>query len=176
MAHEVFAEAVVGFFADEAKAGGLIEAMGGGEDALGPEGDALVSGGAGEADTLVDEAGADAEAAGGGIDVEEAEFGGAGLLGVADEEDVAEVDAVALGDPAALAGFVVVGEEVGGDAGDEPFEGVVPSKLLDVAGAFKVDDHAHVAGAVGAEDDEIRTGTRDQGPGTRARRCGRLRD
>jgi hypothetical protein len=151
LADEVLSEAVVRLFVDEFESRLLIDAVGSGENALRPERDFGVSGGARKADTFVNKNLAEAEATGGGIDIEQAQFGGFGLVGMADKEDVADVATVDLGDPATLAGGIKVGDEVGGDAGDESFEGVVPAILLDIASAFEGSDYAHVAGAVGAQ-------------------------
>jgi uncharacterized iron-regulated membrane protein len=54
----------------EGEAGGLVDAAGGDEDVVGPEGDALVAGLASEGDTLVHQPAAQAQAARGGLDVE----------------------------------------------------------------------------------------------------------
>ena len=153
MADEVVAEAVVGIFADEAESGILVDAVGCGENALGPEGDLAVACEAGELDALVDECGAQAGAAGARFDEQKAEFGGGGVAGMLDEEDVADGLSADFGDPAALAGWVEVGEEVGGDFGDEGFEADIPAILLRVDGGFAMDDPAHVSGAVWAQDE-----------------------
>ena len=55
MAYEVVAEAVVAFLVDELEAGFLINATGGEEIGLRPEGDSEVAGLPGEGDALVDQ-------------------------------------------------------------------------------------------------------------------------
>src|ERR1700729_168018 len=84
---EVFAEAVVRFFGDEAVAFALVEVASGVEDAVGPEGDLAVASVAGEVRALTDECAAEAETACGGLDEEETEAGGVGIFGVLNEED-----------------------------------------------------------------------------------------
>ena len=69
---QVFAETVMGLFLDEAETGGLVNAVGGGEDALRPEGDFRVTGNAGEADTLINQLCTQSQSAGRRIDIEEA--------------------------------------------------------------------------------------------------------
>ena len=152
MTDEVFAEAVVRLFGDEAVAFALVEVASGVEDAVGPEGDLAVASVAGEVRALTDECAAEAETACGGLDEEETEAGGVGIFGVLNEEDAAEAFVIAIGDPATLAQGVEVVDEVGGDAGDEGFETFVPAILFGVEEAVTLDDPAHVSGAVGPED------------------------
>lgn len=138
-------------FVDEVEAGLLVDLAGGVEIALGPERDLQVAGFAGELDALVDEHRAEAGAAGAGFDQEKAEFGGSGLVRVLDEEDVADGLVVSFGDPATVAGGVVVDEEVSGDLRDQGLEVVVVTVLFGIDGGLTVDDPADVAGVVGAE-------------------------
>ena len=153
LAGQFFAEAVVDLFADEMVALGLVEVAGGVEDTVRPQGDFAVVGVAGEEGALADEGTAEAQATGRGVDEEEAETGGSAGFFVFDEEDGADGFAVALGDPAALAGGVEVVDEVGGDMGDEGLEALVPAVLAGVEEAMTLDDPAHVSGAMGAEDE-----------------------
>ena len=60
LADEVFAEAVVRLFGDEAVAFALVEVASGVEDAVGPEGDLAVAGVTGELCALTDERAAEA--------------------------------------------------------------------------------------------------------------------
>lgn len=145
-------EAVVRLFADELESSLQIDAVGGGENALRPESDLAIAGGARELNALVDEGLAESEAARGGFDEEQAEFGGVSVFWVVDEEDAAEGDSVALSDPAAVALGLILIDEIGGDAGDECFHGFIPAVFLRVESAVTLDDPAHVSGAMIAQD------------------------
>src|SRR6185312_13654852 len=59
-----------------------------------------------------------------------------------------DVGAVALRDPAAFARRIEVCDEVANDAGDQPFEPLVPAILLGIEHAVSVHDPPHVAGLV----------------------------
>ena len=78
-------------------------------------------------------------------------------LGVLDEENVAHrLDSgfrYGLSDPAAFAVGVEVGEEAGGDFGDESFEVGVVAVLLGVDGGLTMDDPADIAGPMRAKRD-----------------------
>lgn len=145
-------EAVVRLLVDERESGLLVDVVGGGENALRPEGDFAVAGGAGELDALIDEDLAQAEATRGGLYEQEAELCGVRLIGMMDEEDAAERDSVAFGDPAAVADGIVLVDEVGGDAGGKGLKGFIPMVFLRVESAVAGDDPVHVSGAMMAKD------------------------
>src|SRR6185503_1010684 len=77
------------------------------------------------------------------IDQQQADAGY--LVGIAHEEAAADVLAVDLADPAALALRIVLFGEVGDDAGDESFERLAPAELLGIERAVAADDPAVVA-------------------------------
>src|SRR3954464_923374 len=106
---------MVGSLVRELEAGGLVDAAGGGEVALGPEGDGVIAGLAGEAYALLDPTPADAQSTGRGLDEEEAQLGYAFPLRMGDQEDGADVLALPLGDPTALAAGIMVADEPGDD-------------------------------------------------------------
>ena len=110
-----------------------------------------VAGPAREADALVDEPLADAEPARARLDEQQSQLGH--LLRLPDEEHGADDLAVAFGDPAALARRIEVVEEVGDDARDERLELGVVAPLARVERAVAVDDPAHVARLVRAQQD-----------------------
>ena len=128
---------------DELEARAGVDAAGGLELALRPEGQLAVAGGAGEADAFVDELLADAAAAGGGVDDQEAELRDA-VAGV-DAEDRADGLAVEGGDPGVLAGGIVVLGELGDDLRDERLEARVEAVLARVEGAVALNDPAVLA-------------------------------
>lgn len=133
----------------------LIDSAGRDEDAVGPEDDAFVPGAAGEGGALFDECAAEAESASGGIYEQEAQArrsDGVGF-GIADEEDTAKALAVAFGDPATFVFGIKLIDEVGGDAGDEGFEVLIPAVLLGVEGAMAFDHPSHIAGVMRAQHD-----------------------
>src|SRR5258708_19637889 len=94
---------------DERKAGALVDAAGAGEHALGPECDLAVARFARKAQSLLDQPGADAEPARLGLDQKEAQP--RDLRRFPHQQDRADILALALGDPAALALGVVVAYE-----------------------------------------------------------------
>src|SRR5262245_63430650 len=73
LADELFSEGVVRLVLDELEAHALVDAAGGGEHPLGPERDLAVARLACKAQSFLDQAGADAEAARLGLDQEEAQ-------------------------------------------------------------------------------------------------------
>src|SRR5258708_37172342 len=99
------------FFLDEAKARAVIDPVGGGQDALRPEGDFRIPGGAGEANTLANEPCAQPYSTCRRVDVEQPQLGRAWLLRMANQEDMAHMDAIALGDPTAFAAGIEIGTE-----------------------------------------------------------------
>ena len=145
------AEADVRLARDEAIAGLRVDAARRQQHAVGPQDDAPVAGGAGEALALVDEARADAEAARRRLDQQQAQLrravddGAAAVVARLDEEDAADVDAVALGDPARFALGVEAVDEVGGDPRDQRFEADVPAVFGGVEAAVTIDRPADVA-------------------------------
>src|SRR5215208_1171835 len=135
--------------AHQAEAGLLVDVAGGGEDAVGPEGDPPVAGGAGEGDALVHQAAAEPQAARRRLHEQEAQL--RHLVGLPDEKDRADDLAAPLGDPAALAGRVQLLDELGDDGGDQRLEALVPAVLLPVEDAVAVDHPPDVARAVRAQ-------------------------
>ena len=128
----------------QAEAGALVDPPGVLENVVGPEGDALVARSAGEANALLDETGADAHAAGVGLDQKEAELGD--LLLTLRAEHAPDQFAVELGHPSHVARGVAPLQVVGDDAGDERLEADIPAVLLGVQRAVALDDPAVVAG------------------------------
>src|SRR5260370_12808072 len=116
----------------------LVKVAGGGEFALRPEHNFLVAGGAGKADALGDQTLADSQAAGRGLDQQQAKFGD--RSGFLHQENGSDVLAVFLGNPAALAGRVEILNELGNDVGYESFEALIISVLLVIEEAMAVDD------------------------------------
>ena len=122
------------------------------EDAVGPEDDPAVAAGAGEALAFVDQAGADAEAARRRLDQQHAQLRRAfddrllrRLVARLDEEDAADVAAVALGDPAGFARRIEAVDEVGGDPRHQRLEAPVPAVLAGIERAVAADHPADVA-------------------------------
>ncbi len=85
------------------------------------------------------------------LDQEQPQLGD--TLGLADEEHRADDFAAGLGDPATLARWIVLAQEIGRDLGDERFERRVVSVLLRIEGTVPMDDPADIAGPVRAERD-----------------------
>ena len=138
-------------FFDEDVAFGFVDAAGGVELAVGPEEDSPVLRGAGESGALADQAPAQTCTSGGWIDQEQTELGGIGVFAIFHEEDAAQAVRAIFGDPAALAGRVVVIDEIGCYAGDQGFEGFVPAVFGGVDFAVPLDDPADVSGAMVTE-------------------------
>src|SRR5260370_66996 len=145
----VVAEAPVRLLVDQAEAGGLVDAPGGAQHAVGPQRELPVAGVPREAHALVHEARADAEPARLRLDQQQPQLGDG--LRVLDEEHGADDLAVLLRDPAALPPRVVVLDERRHDARDQRLEALVPAVLLRVQRAVAVDEPAHVARLVGPE-------------------------
>src|SRR5690606_24422806 len=114
-------------------------------DGVGPEAHAFVAGIAGEAHALLDQRAADAEAAGGGLDIEHAQLRRAGNAFGRHDEDRADDSAIALSHPEvlgrALRGSVILVV----DLGDERLELAVPAVLLAVDDALPVHHPADIA-------------------------------
>lgn len=100
LADEVVAEAVVGFLGDEREPVALVDAAGGGEHVVGPQRDRLVTGVPCGCEALVDQAGAQAQAACFRVDEQQAQLRGPVVLAYA--EDAAGPDPVDLRDPGRL--------------------------------------------------------------------------
>src|SRR5215469_6773521 len=113
--------------AGEAEPRLLIDAASRDENALRPERHLAVARAPREAHALFDEPSTDAEAARLGLDQEQPQLrGGARLL---HEKNRADIDAVALGDPAMLALGVIAPKKLGRDLCHERLEALVPAVL-----------------------------------------------
>src|SRR5271170_1916584 len=141
----------MGFFFYQAEAGSLVNAMRRSENALGPENHLAIAHGASETDALVHQGVPQAKPAGAGLDKQQAQLGGVWLGWMFHQEDVSYVMAIALGDPAAFAGRLKIGEKFGNDFGCQGFEAAVPSKLFGVAYGFSMDHPAHIPDTMGAK-------------------------
>src|SRR3984893_2286784 len=130
---------------DECKAGALVDAAGGGEHALGPERDLAVARLACKAHSLLDQSGADTEPARLGLDQKEAQP--RDLLRFPHQQDRADILALALGDPAALALGGVVADEGRSYFRGQRFEPLIPTVFLPVERAVAARDPTHVARA-----------------------------
>ena len=153
MAEEVSAKAVVRFFGDELEAGLLIDMVRGMENALRPERHSFVTAGAGEGDALCHQRFSKTKTTRSRFNKKHAQLGNAFAFRMTDKKDAAETLAIALGDPAALAPRIEVSDEVGGDAGNEGFESLVPAVVLRIHDAIARDYPAHVAGAMRTENE-----------------------
>src|SRR5437763_8171709 len=87
-------------FVDEAESGSFVDAAGGDQDIVGPEGDLAIPNLATEVDALVHQASAEAQATRPGLDQEKTKLGD--RLRLPDQENRADELAVQLGQPAAL--------------------------------------------------------------------------
>src|SRR5215831_14984023 len=74
LSDQVAAEAVMWFFADQTKAGSLIDTASGHQHVICPQCNLAIAGPSGEADTLGDQPGPDAEPAGFRLDVKQAQL------------------------------------------------------------------------------------------------------
>ena len=109
-----------------------------------------VAGMAGEAQAFLHEPPADAEAAGGGLDQQQAELGD--LVALAHHHHRAQDLPLALGDPAALAPGVEVAQEFGRDLRHQRLEAVVPAIFPGIERAMAMDDPAEIAGPMRPQD------------------------
>src|SRR5262245_48102351 len=141
--HEIVPEAVVRLLVHQAKPGLLVDLPGGEQDAVGPERELAVAALPREPDALGHEPGADAEAAGAGLDQQQAQPGDG--LRPPDHEHRADGLGVLLRDPAALPLRLVVLDELGHDGGHQRLEALVPSVFLGVERAVPAHHPAHVA-------------------------------
>lgn len=140
-------------FFDQPEAGALVNAMGRGENTLRPENDLAVARGFGKTKAFRYQGIAESHASGARVDEEQAQPGGLWFGWVFDKKNVAYVSTVDFGDPAALAGGVEIGDEFIDDSGYERLEALIPAILLGVAYALAVDDPAHVADAMGPQEE-----------------------
>src|SRR5690348_21750 len=98
LAHEIVTEASMRLLADEVEASALIDPTCGNENALCPERDLAITRPTREADAFRDQAPADVASARLGLDQKQPEL--CRLFRLFDEKDRADIDPVALGDPA----------------------------------------------------------------------------
>src|SRR5215468_1938716 len=145
LAGELLAELLVRLAGDELEAGALVDAARSDQYAGGPQRHLVVAGVAGKAYGLVDQPRADANPA--RLALHQQQPQPCHLVAVLDDEHRADVFAVALGDPAALALGIEIAHEGGDDLGGERLEAVVPAIFAAVDQAVLGDDPAHVAGA-----------------------------
>src|SRR5712691_4937370 len=138
LAHQIATELAVALACDQLEASVLVDAARGGKNAVGPERDLAVARGAGEADALVDEASANAEATRLGIDEQEAEPGNA--CAVLHQEHAAYRLAAALRHETAFAPTVELAQELGDDLGGERLDILVPAVLAAIDRAVAGDD------------------------------------
>src|SRR5258708_15797543 len=117
LAHQIAAEAVPLLAGDAAKAGRGIEAPGGDEDILRPQGELGVAALAGEFDAFGNQPLADAQAAGAGLDQQQTQLrrGRRGLY----DKGTADPHSLALGDPATLPLGIEIAQERGGNLRNE---------------------------------------------------------
>src|SRR5439155_12995969 len=125
LADEVATEAVVRFGADEGEPRPLVDPPSAGQHVVRPERQLAVAGGAREAQALLDEARADAQAARRRLDEEQAQLCGVASLG--DAQDAAHGAPAKLGDPGGLARWVAAVDVVGDYPRDERPEGLGPA-------------------------------------------------
>src|SRR5207247_1247144 len=115
---------------DELKPRALVDATRRDEDVVRPKGELAIPCCARETDAFGDESRANAEAARLRLDEQEAKFRDG--LGLPDAEHAARALVIDLGDPAALALAIEVGDELRDDVRDERLERFVPPVLLPV--------------------------------------------
>src|SRR5258708_31886430 len=151
---EVLAEAAMRFLVDAAEAGLGVQAARRVQLALRPERQRAIAGVARKADAFLDQPASDAEPARGGLDEQQPQL--RHRLRFPDDEHRADDRAVAFRDPAALAARVEMIEEVGADPRDERLELGVVAPLARVDRAVTLDDPAHVAGLMAAQ--QVRRG------------------
>ena len=146
-----------------AEAGALVDRAGAGEDALRPQRDAAVAGRAREADALVHQTPADAQAARLRLDQQQAQL--CDVLAALDQKHGADAGAVQLGDPALFARGIELAQELSHDLGGQRLECSAPAVFFSVTGRVPLQHPAHVAGAVRAVQDRGRArGVRRQAP------------
>ena len=140
---------MVRLLVDEPEAHRFVDAAGGVQHVIRPQGDLSVAGLSGEADAFFHQAAADAKPARFRLDEEKSQLGD--FLRLPDEEHTADDLAISLGDPTTLQSRVVLPDELRHDLRHECLEPLIPAILSGVEDAVAVDDPAHVAGQVGPE-------------------------
>src|SRR6266566_392651 len=144
------AEAMVLFLLHQLEPLGFVDLPRRVENVVGPEHHLAIAGALREADTFLDQAIADTEAARRTLDVQQPELGNGLRFG--DAEDCSHDLSVPLGHPAPLPFRVLIFYEASADLGCECLEVLVPTVLLVVENALPVDDPAHISGLVRAQD------------------------
>lgn len=150
LAEEFRAEFVVWFGLDDFEADGRVDPPCGGEDAVRPQHDLAVAGLPRKADAFLDKPAADPEPARLRLDDQHAQPGD--RVAFLDDKHRADPHAILLGDPALVARRVEVAQEPGDDFGDIGFHLVIETVFLRIERAVAIDDPAHVAGAMRAQD------------------------
>src|SRR5438876_4297712 len=144
------AEAMVLFLFHQLEPLGLVDLPRRVEYVVGPKHHLAVGRSLCEANAFLYQTTADAEAARRGLDVEQTQLGDGFRFG--DAEDCPHDLSIPLGHPAALPLRILILDEPGADLGYECLEALVPTVLLIVDNSLSVDDPAHVAGLVRAQD------------------------
>jgi hypothetical protein len=134
----------------EREAGIPINPAGGDQNALGPQRDLAIAAGFCECDAFGDQPLAQSLSTSGRIDNEQADF--RDIVAVSHQKDRADLRAIKLGDPAALARGVERGEELCGDFRDQALERGVEAVFGGVECAVALHHPSHVAGAGAAQD------------------------
>src|SRR5579883_356813 len=149
-ADDLLPEADALLAADQLEAGLPIDVARGREHAVGPERDLPVAGTACEADALISEPRTKPEAARLRLDQEQPQSGDINRL--LRDEHAADILAVHLGDPTALALRIVGVEEIGDDFRADALEGFLPAVFLRVQLGMALNDPAEIAMAGAAQD------------------------
>ena len=141
---EVLAEHVVRPLIRQFETGSLVDAAGSGEDRVGPQRQLAVAHLACKAHRLLDQSGADAEAACPRLDQKEPQP--SDFIRLPHQQDGPDVLARPLRNPAALTLAIMVADEACNDFSNQRFEPLVPAVFLPIERAMAGNDPAHVAG------------------------------
>src|SRR5262245_45550376 len=114
------AEAVVWPRMNQLETGPFVDMAGGQQDTIRPKSHSPVAGAPGKADTFIDQATAETQAAGAGLDEQQAELGHGFRL--FNQEYRANIFAVSLRNPTSLPFRLIILEEFGHDAGYQGLE------------------------------------------------------
>src|SRR5271155_4479667 len=147
---QITAEAVMRLLAHQMKTVRLVNPARRDQHVVCPQCQLAIARSASEADTLHDEPASNAEPASLWLDEKQSQLGD--FVAVPDEQYRADDFAVTLGDPAALPPGIEILDKTRGDPRDQRLESHIQSIFLGVAHAVAVDDPAHVARLVRAQD------------------------
>src|SRR5262249_43318641 len=130
----------------------LIDPVGRSEHALRPQGHLFVASGSGKTHAFANKRFPQAYPTCAGLNEQQTQLRRIKLLGVLDKKDAAQPITIAFGNPAALALWIIVDDEIGDDARDQCFKMLVPPILLRVQRTVTAGDPSHVSWSVLTQD------------------------